>query len=68
MNGKFPEPFEFLNEASEEYIRWFIWAFEKKYGRGSWKKTLEEKWKALDGASEEGGTARKEGGHGDEWR
>jgi hypothetical protein len=47
MTEKFPEPFEFLNEEKEEYIKWYVWAFEKKYGKGSWEKTLAEKRKAI---------------------
>jgi hypothetical protein len=43
MTEKFPKPFEFLNDATEECIKWYVWAFEKKYGKGSWKKTLAEK-------------------------
>ncbi len=43
MNGKFPEPFEFLNDATEEYVRYFIHSFESRYGKGSWQRTLAEK-------------------------
>ena len=47
MTEKYPKPFEFLNEETEEYVKWYVWAFEKKYGKGSWEKTLMEKRKAI---------------------
>lgn len=45
MSKKFPPPFELLNDKHDDYIQWFIRSFEEKYGKGSWEKTLAEKWK-----------------------
>jgi len=52
MSEKFPSPFEFLNEASEEYIKYFVRSFEARYGKGSWERTLNEKRKEQKQISE----------------
>jgi hypothetical protein len=68
MTEKFPKPFEFLNDQTDEYVEWFVWAFEKKYGKGSWE-TLAEKRKHQSKDSNENPTMESKGKGGeDEWR
>jgi len=40
MREKFPAPSEFLNEANEDYLKWFSLAFERKYGKGSFEREV----------------------------
>lgn len=56
-----------LNNQTKEYIEWFVWAFEKKYGRGSWERTLAEKRREQSKQSGEHADGRKSGDD-NEWR